>query len=60
MKKIILFLSIITASILFESCKGCEVFIFNKRIEKKHKVKKVKDKDKTFISRLKNIANPKK
>lgn len=54
MKKIILFLSIISASILFESCKGCEVFIFNKRIEKKHKVKKVKDKDdKTFLGLFK-------
>ena len=37
-----------------ESCKGCEVFIFNKRIEKRHKVKKDDDK-KTLAERFKTF-----
>lgn len=43
MKKVILLLSIIT-TILFTSCKECEVYVFNKKIEKKHK-HKVKHKE---------------
>ncbi len=58
MKKIILLLSIISASILFESCKDCQVYIFNKRIEKRHKVKK-DDSKTTLADKLKNFMHKK-